>query len=101
MHSPGLHAQLLNGDQHTPLTTNTTLSSAPVPADAASRATAVVVVDENDRRLLIRQGTIRTPIAAQAEKTRRVQTIVREDIVEDEREGRMGILGDFWRAFIS
>ena len=54
MHSPALHAQLLNGRVSiTSYTTNAMLSSIPLAASAAVRATTFMVVDEDGRGLLI------------------------------------------------
>lgn len=61
-------------------TTKVTLSNILSAAGAGRRATAVVIVDENDRGLLITRRTIRAPIVVHVE-TGNVQTIVRGDWV--------------------
>jgi len=94
LHSPTLHSQLLKGRVSiAPYTTNTTLDSIPRAAGAAIRATTFVVVDEDDRGLLITRRTIRTPIISHVGDTKRVvpfsETIEFER--ERERDGEEGM----------
>jgi hypothetical protein len=61
LHSPALQAQLLKGRVSImSRTTGVTSNSIPFATGAAGRATAIMVVDEDGRGLLIRRRTIRT-----------------------------------------
>ena len=73
LHSPGLHAQLLNRRVSiTPYMTNAMLSSIPLAAGATARAAIMMAVDKGNGGLLITRRTIRIPIIGHAEDMKRV-----------------------------
>jgi len=84
-------------------TTNATLGSIPIATVTTVRATTVMAVDGNERGLLITRRTIRTPIVAHAEDTKRVvpfqrRLSLRERGRERERRGWRDI-GRFLEGF--